>query len=119
MLKVFTINEAAIERFKAAKKPLNPSIDLATLVLLQEVTKLRQGDYIKSIAEDVKLLHDNNVPGRSRMAIEVRLGEKEILASTLEYVNQKTRDMLTQSNLGEGTKHTSVSNSPRVKRRKV
>ena len=118
-MKVFTVDEAAIEHFKAAKKPLKPSIDLKTLVLLQEVTKLRQRDYIKSVAEDVKLLHDNTVQGRSRMAIEVRLGEKEILASTLEYVNQKMQDMPTQSNLGEGTKHASVSKNARVKRRKV
>lgn len=50
------------------------------------VTK-RQSDYLTTIAEDDNLLRDSQLSARHRMAVEVRLGEKEILALAKEAID--------------------------------
>ena len=118
MLKVFTIDEASVKRLKTEKKALEPSIDLGTLGLLHEVIRCRQNDYIKSIAEDVKALQDDKIQGRHRMAIKVRLGEKEILALSSDFVNQKRQIISTVLCPSIDAKPTSISASPTTKRRR-
>ena len=49
-------------------------------LVLRKIISSRQSAYKTTIAEDAALLEDATVQGRRRMAIEVRLGEKEILA---------------------------------------
>ena len=115
-LRVFTIEVADIERLRLARKPLKPAIDMMTLTLLQEVIRHRQREYTQSIAQDVEALQGNVILGRHRMAIEVRLGEKEILASASEYVNQKKREISTGSIPDNAIKHASVTDSHRAKR---
>lgn len=57
-------------------------------VMLNVVTN-RQKEYATTLAEDHKLLEDSNTTGRLRTAIEVRLGEKKILAAALERLKKR------------------------------
>ena len=58
-----------------------PLVLLTTLgLILKEIISHRQKAYTTTLEEDLALLEDLTIQGRQRMAIEVRLGEKEILA---------------------------------------
>ena len=53
---------------------------LTTLgLVLKDIFSHSQNAYKTTLAEDIALLKDYSVQGRRRMAIEVRLGEKDIL----------------------------------------
>ena len=69
----------ALAGIEAPNQP--PLVPLTTLgSILKEIISHRQKAYRTTLAEDVALLEDLTIQGRQRMAIEVRLGEKEILA---------------------------------------
>ena len=57
--------------------------------VLRKIISSRQSAYKTTIAEDAALLGDATVQGRQRMAIEVRLGEKEILALASEEIEKR------------------------------
>lgn len=76
------------------KTPLNRDV---ALVLMKIIVR-RLKSYSTSIAEDVEILRGSVLDGRRRMAIDVRLGEKEILAAALIYV-QATIEALSQKGL--------------------
>lgn len=76
------------EEMKARDAPDEVSLDLGTALVLRKVLIQRCASYGTSIAEDVALLHDESVKGRARMAVEVRLGEKEILAAAIDSVER-------------------------------
>lgn len=78
--------EAFEEEMKAKEAPDEVPLDLGTALVLRKVLIQRRASYGTSIAEDVALLRDEPVKGRTRMAVEVRLGEKEILAAALDSV---------------------------------
>ena len=59
-------------------------------LVLREIIATRQQAYETTIAEDHGLLEDVTIQGRRRMAIEVRLGEKEILAMAAEEINNRS-----------------------------
>lgn len=65
---------------------VNSELTLKAAQLLTQVLTERRNDYETTIAEDVVLLRDNALPKRHRMAIGVRLGEKEIIATALSTV---------------------------------
>ena len=67
------------------KTPLNRDVALVLMKIIVRRLKL----YSTSIAEDVEILRGSVLDGRRRMAIEVRLGEKEILAAALIYVQAR------------------------------
>lgn len=71
--------------------PDETSFDLGTALVLRKVLSQRRSSYGTSIAEDVALLQDESVKGRTRMAVEVRLGEKEILAAAVHSVEKHIR----------------------------
>ena len=48
--------------------------------VLKKIISHRQRAYKSTLAEDTALLEDLTVQGRQRMAVEVRLREKELLA---------------------------------------
>ena len=58
--------------------------------VLKEIILSRQKAYKTTIAEDYDLLNDAALQPRRRMAIEVRLGEKEILALAADHFDKKT-----------------------------
>ena len=71
----------------APKKPLI-SMNESLGFVLKKIISLRQSAYSTTIAEDHALLKDKAIKGRHRMAIEVRLGEKEILAMAAHHCDQ-------------------------------
>ena len=68
-------------------------------LVLRRIISSRQSAYKTTIAEDTALLGDATVQGRRRMAIEVRLGEKEILALASDEIEK--RIVKHQSAIGE------------------
>ena len=58
-------------------------------LVLRKIISSRQSAYKTTIAEDAALLGDATVQGRQRMAIEVRLGEKEILALASDEIEKR------------------------------
>lgn len=83
--------------FKAsitADKPPKSQLNLAVASVLGKAIRRRQNDYATSIAEDNALLRFTKIQGRRRMAIEVRLGEKEILASSLDLIDKKVASLV-------------------------
>ncbi len=68
-------------------------------LVLRKIISSRQSAYKTTIAEDAALLGDATVQGRRRMAIEVRLGEKEILALASDEIEK--RIVKYQSTIGE------------------
>lgn len=67
-----------------------PSAMLITIgLVLKEIINNRLSAYPTSADEDIALLQDDAVQGRRRMAIQVRLGEKEILAMAAEEVERR------------------------------
>ena len=69
-------------------------------LVLRKIISSRQSAYKTTIAGDAALLGDATVQGRRRMAIEMRLGEKEILALASEEIEK--RIVKQQSADGEG-----------------
>ncbi|KAI9722093.1 MAG: hypothetical protein M1828_004907 [Chrysothrix sp. TS-e1954] len=55
--------------------------------IMAEVLRRRVDQYKSSITEDTELLRDQTIQGRRRMAIEVRLGEKEVLKEAQAYAS--------------------------------
>lgn len=83
--------------FKAlmtADKPPKSQINLAVASVLGKAIRRRQNGYATSIAEDNVLLQDTEIQGRRRMAIDIRLGEKEILASSLDFIDKKVASLV-------------------------
>jgi hypothetical protein len=74
------------KEMKVKRVPDKAPFDIETALLLRKIFIQRRDLYRTSIAEDITLLQNNSVEGRTRMAIEVRLGEKEILAAALDSV---------------------------------
>lgn len=71
-----------------------PTMDSQVIEVLRDVLLGRQKDYATTIAEDVQYLKSTNLPARRRQAIEVRHGEKQILASALEYLQRGMRSLI-------------------------
>lgn len=87
VIHAFLLNQEAFEEeMKIREAPDEVSLDLGTALVLRKVLIQRRASYGSSIAEDVALLQSESVKGRTRMAVEVRLGEKEILAAALDSV---------------------------------
>ncbi|SLM39026.1 SET domain [Lasallia pustulata] len=89
--------------FKAliiANKPPKPQANRAVISVLGKAIRSRQNDYATSIAEDNVLLQDPEIQGRRRMAVEVRLGEKQILRAALASIDRRmasfTEDAMTR-----------------------
>ena len=55
--------------------------------IMAEVLSKRVSQYKTSAVEDTELLKDSTIKGRRRMAIEVRLGEKEVLKEAQAYAS--------------------------------
>lgn len=85
-LDIFSMDATTLDF--AIKDDLDAALDNLELPceaaqLLTQVLTERRNDYKTTIAEDVALLRDKALLKRHRMAVEVRLGEKEIIARAL------------------------------------
>ncbi len=91
------------EEFKEALEdpPDQPPshVRMPLALVLRKIISSRQSAYKTTIAEDAALLGDATVQGRRRMAIEVRLGEKEILALASDEIEKQI--VTCQSAIGE------------------
>ena len=52
--------------------------------ILAVLLKAREMEYVTTLEEDEKLAATGNLPGRTRMAIQVRLGEKRVLREAIQ-----------------------------------
>ena len=68
--------------------------------VLTSVFLERQSQYTTTISQDERLLDDDGIKGRYRMAIEVRLGEKSIIAEALAYLKKGREQFLNRPRKG-------------------
>jgi len=118
---VLTATEIEFKNMKSAGKPPIPIITLATARVLSKALLNRQGEYSTEIAQDISLLQDPEIQGRHRAAIEVRLGEKEIISAASQYLAQKTTAFSLEPDMCKKPdgKLTSDSNNHSAKRRRM
>ena len=90
VINAYTMNKDAVKvATKAGEPPDEQPFNLDVALVLKNILMQRLNKYSTCIAEDTVLLHNPALQGRKRMAIEVRLGEKEILAAALDCVGKK------------------------------
>ena len=77
-------DESELAVLKASHVP-EPRFNLKVAYILRAVLLRRQRDYQTSVDEDKELLEQTALPVRTRLAVEVRLGEKLIVQAALEY----------------------------------
>lgn len=87
------MSQDLFEKVKTERMPNKPLLNLDMALVLKEMVIERRNRYGTSIAEDSALLRNNQVQGRFRMAVEIRLGEKEILAAALTFIQQLLSDL--------------------------
>ena len=112
------MEQAAFEEEMNVKEaPEEVSIDLDTALVLKKILIKHRDLYGTSIAEDVSSLRNDSITGRTRMAIEVRLGEKEILAAALDSVQRLIADQSPQfsTSISSGELTTEASATKRQK----
>lgn len=73
----------------AGKIPNKLRLNLEMALILKKIIILHMNTYQTTIAEDAVLLQHSTLQRRTRMAVEIRLGEKEILAAALHYVEKR------------------------------
>lgn len=86
----FVMDRDSFQRAKSpGKAPPEVRLNLETALALKKIIIWHMKAYQTSLAEDAVLLQTSALQRRARMAIEVRLGEKEILAAALDYVKRR------------------------------
>ncbi|MCJ1247206.1 hypothetical protein MMC30_004420 [Trapelia coarctata] len=118
---ILTANDVEFKNMKSARQPPTPMITPVIARVLNKALFDRQGEYSTTIAQDNILLRNPEIQGRHRMAIEVRLGEKEIIATVSQYLSQKTTPLSSEPDVSEnsGGKSTFQSNNVGGKRRRM
>lgn len=102
---------------KASEIPNEMPLNRDVALVLMKIIVGRFKSYNTSVAEDVVLLRDSELDDRHRMAIEVRLGEKEILAAALDCVRARV-EALSQQDLAASSNQESTKGNYANKRRK-
>ena len=100
------LNAGDYEDAAAADQPPDqPPAFLHTLLckVLKRIISKRNEAYQTTIAQDTALLVDPSMIGRRRMAVEVRLGEKEILAMAAEETNNRLTKLLQAQNQADSS----------------
>lgn len=87
-------------------------------LVIKKLLSQRQNEHATSIAEDTLLLQNPQLKGWLRMAIEVRLGEKEMLAAALDSIQKKKMEYLNQA-LSTSLSEESAKEGTIIKRRKL
>lgn len=85
-----------------------PSLRMPLALVLRRIISSRQSAYRTTTAEDATLLEDADVQRRRRMAIEVRLGEKEILAEAAGEVEKRIAKLGSATEQEQGTSHAKM-----------
>lgn len=117
VIHAFTMNQDTFNAVtKAGEIPNQMPVNLDVCLVLMKIIVGRLKSYSTSIAEDVVLLRDSDLDGRHRMAIEVRLGEKEILAAALDCVKARI-EVLSQKDLAVSSNQESTRETVTKKKR--
>ena len=120
LIHIFTANQRELREIKFSKEVPIPSINILVAKVLSKALADRQSEYITSIAEDTELLKNSKADRRHQMAIEVRLGEKLIIANALSYLNRKRESLSANSNMnGDAIGKPTSQGSQHAKRRKL
>ena len=113
LLKTLLARKDEYKKLAVLEKKRETQLVVETAKVMAEVLKARVKEYKTSIAEDKELLQKESIQGRRRMAVEVRLGEKEVLQEAQAYASSLVLaappDAVAQNGPDE----------PNVKRRKV
>lgn len=116
MIHAYTMNQDAVKAATKAGEPADEQpFNLDVALVLKKIITQRLNQYSTSIAEDTVLLRNSALQGRQRMAIEVRLGEKEILAAALDCVGKR----IEASNQAISPNRKSTKESTIFKKRRV
>ena len=120
LIYIFTASQPELTEVKCTKKVPTLAINILVIKVLSKALADRQSEYTTSIVEDIGLLRNSKVDKRHRMAIEVRLGEKMIIANALSYLTRK-RDSLYANphTYGGATGKPTSQGSERIKRRRL
>lgn len=81
------------EEFDANEVPEEPRFTHDIGTLLREVLQARLKSYKTKMAEDAALLQNDNLPKRLQMAVEVRLGEKELIVTAINDLQHQIDDI--------------------------
>ena len=81
------------EEIDANETPGEPRFTREMGVALREVLLAHLKSYKTTIAKDTARLQDDYLSRRLRMAVEVRLGEKELVAVALDGLQHQMEDM--------------------------
>ena len=91
------LDEDHYEEEKAAKnRPRSTGLISRPMYLylaFRDAIAQRLTMYATTIAQDTEMLQDRRLKRRQRMAVEVRLGEKEILATTLDATTKQIEEI--------------------------
>jgi len=105
------LNPDDIEQAMEESPEQPPSSMLTTLdLVLREIVTSRQKAYKTTIAEDYGKSNDVTLQRRHKMAIEVRLGEKEILALAASEIDKRI-----SSHTGEANHDVNADHAKRQK----
>ena len=118
-INILSATEDDFEHMRHAGKVPKAAMNLITIEVLLKALGKRRKEFGTTIAEDQTLLQDTAVHGRRRMAIEVRLGEKEIIEVASSYLIQKQAILFTTPSPDVGTQKSSHGDGHKAKRRKM
>lgn len=114
----FVMDRDSFQYAKSADKfPNELRLNLDTSLALKKIIIWHMNTYQTSLAEDAVLLQNSALQRRARMAVEIRLGEKEILAAALHYVEKRLVALGPSLNLSSQSKELPQHGSSAKKRR--
>lgn len=114
----FAMDRDSFQRAKSAgKAPNELRLNLEMALALKKIIIWHMNTYQTSLAEDTVLLQSSALTRRARMAIEIRLGEKEILAAALHHVEKRLAALGQPLNLSSHSKELPEQGSATKKRR--
>ena len=119
-----TMNPGTLqEEIDANEVPEVPRFTHQMGLALKKILLERFKAYKTTMAEDASLLSNDKLPRRLRMAVEVRLGEKEILAQALASLQRQINDKYDENGRekkAEASERGEVNHGDtRVKKRKL
>lgn len=111
------------EEIKVNEVPEEPRFTYQMGLGIRKILLERLKSYKSTMAEDAKLLQEHKRPRRLQMAIEVRSGEKEIIAEALDALQRQMTEMFDENgcevtNEPHESEHA-VHQAARAKKRKT
>ncbi|KAF8249417.1 SET domain protein [Wilcoxina mikolae CBS 423.85] len=88
IVRTLLLSTSEFKRHRDSGKLPKPLLTEDVALILTTVLEARLKDYPTTIEEDEKLLAEDQVQGREYAAVEVRLGEKQILVGVSDHLKQ-------------------------------